>query len=155
MRQSDRSPLGYYTIGIAALFLAGFFLLVLFGARSYRNTVAGQDENMHTRALLAYLSTAIHAADTENAVSICSSEYGTVLILGDGDSGYAQRVYRFEGNLVEEYARSDAPLTPGSAQILGATEQFSAEWTADDLLRVTTDAGSVCVRLRSGGGAAA
>ena len=155
MKQSDKNPLGLYTIGIAALFLAGFFLLVLFGARSYRNTVAGQDDNMHTRALLAYLSTAVHGADTEDAVSLRDSEYGPVLVLADGDSGYAQRIYCWEGNLLEDYARTEAPLAPESAQVLGETEQFSAEWTADQLLRVSTDAGSVWLHLRSEGGGAA
>lgn len=153
MKQSDRSPLGLYTIGIAALFLAGFFLLVLFGANSYRNTVASQDENMLTRSLLAYLSTAVHAADTADAVTIRESEYGTVLVLADGDSGYGQRVYRYAGNLVEEYAALDAPLTPDSAQVLGVTERFEAEQRAPDLLRLTTDAGTVLLHLRSGGGA--
>ena len=53
MKEDNRSPLGLYTIGIAALFLAGFFLLVVFGAQSYRNTVAGQNGNMRSRALLS------------------------------------------------------------------------------------------------------
>ena len=46
MKKEHRSPIGLYTIGVAALFLAGFFLLVVFGAQSYRNTVAGQNGNM-------------------------------------------------------------------------------------------------------------
>ena len=35
MRKEQHSPVGFYTIGVAALFLAGFFLLVAFGAVFY------------------------------------------------------------------------------------------------------------------------
>ena len=40
MNTSRSSPLGLYVIGIAALFLAGFLMLVIFGAQTYRNTVS-------------------------------------------------------------------------------------------------------------------
>ena len=70
MRKEHHSPIGFYTIGVAALFLAGFFLLVVFGAQSYRNTVAGQNGNMQSRALLSYLSTTVKACDAAGAVSL-------------------------------------------------------------------------------------
>ena len=56
MGEKGRFDLGLNMIGIAALFLAGFFLLVIFGAQSYRGTVAGRSGNMDDRALLAYLA---------------------------------------------------------------------------------------------------
>ena len=59
MKREGTSPLGLYTIGIAALFLAGFFLLVVFGAQSYRDTVGGQNRNGEARAELAYLAAAV------------------------------------------------------------------------------------------------
>ena len=34
-KEDQKSPLGLYSIGIAALFLLGFFLLVVFGAQNY------------------------------------------------------------------------------------------------------------------------
>ena len=57
MNKKGSSPFGHYMIGIAALFLAGFFLLVVFGAQSYRDTVSGQQDSMSARALSAYLAT--------------------------------------------------------------------------------------------------
>ena len=154
MKQSERSPLGLYTIGIAALFLAGFFLLVVFGAGSYRGTVAGQNDNMQSRALLSYLSTTVKGYDARGAVAISAGAEGSVLTLLDGESGYALRVYLKDGALVEDYAPVEAPLRPEEGQIIGRTAVFTAERTKADLLTLTTDAGQVLLRLRSGGEAA-
>lgn len=147
MKQRSGSPLGLYTIGIAALFLAGFLLLVVFGAQSYRNTVTDQDGNMRSRALLSYLSTTLHAYDGADAVSRADSDYGPVLVVADGGTGYALRIYRYEGHLVEDYARRDAELLPEEAQVIGDTERFDF-LREGDLLTVTTDAGQVLYHIR-------
>ena len=153
MKEENRSPLGLYTIGIAALFLAGFFLLVVFGAQSYRNTVAGQNGNMRSRALLSYFSTTVKGYDASGAVTLRDDpDVGRVLVLADGDSGYALRIYRQDGAILEDYAALDAQLRPEEAQRIGETERFEAELTSGDQLRITTDAGSVLLHLRSGEG---
>ena len=150
MKKTGQGGLGLYTIGIAALFLAGFFLLVVFGAQSYRNTVGGQNRNMHSRALLSYLSTTVKAYDAEDAVRIDEDgKLGKVLVLSEGRSGYALRIYRADGSLVEDYARADAALRPEDAQIIGATEVFDPVLTTDGLLTVSCDAGKVLLHLRS------
>ena len=93
MKRDGHAGLGLYTIGIAALFLAGFLLLVVFGAQSYRNTVDGQNRNMHSRALLSYLSTTVKAYDAGGALRIDEDkEVGKVLVLSEGGSGYALRI---------------------------------------------------------------
>ena len=154
MKRGERSPLGLYTIGIAALFLAGFFLLVVFGAQSYRDTVAEQDGNGTTRTLLSYLSTCVRANDTAGAVSVRDSEYGPVLVVADGETGYAFRLYRTEDGLVEDFAAADAALRPEEAELIGATDTFEITELSDGLLAVYTDAGRVLLRLRSGEGGA-
>ena len=151
MKSSQRSPLGYYTIGIAALFLAGFFLLVLFGAQIYRGAVRSQADNYQTRSLDSYLSTCARACDSSGSIQVQTSPYGQVLVLADGDSGYALRIYPYQGSLVEDYAALDAPLSPESAQVIGETATFVIDPLADGLLAVTTDAGRVLVGIRSEG----
>ena len=144
MRKERHLSLGFYTVGVAALFLAGFFLLVVFGAQSYRNTVKGQNGNMQSRALLSYLSTTVKAYDAADAVSLTEEpEVGQVLALADGSSGYALRIYRKDGMLLEDYAAEEA-------QRLGMTERFEAEKLPGNLLKLRTDAGSVLLHLRSG-----
>lgn len=149
MKRSSRSYLGIYTTGVAALFLAGFFLLVVFGAQSYRRTVSSQTENNRDRALLSYFETCISGNDTRGAVHLRDSEYGQVLEISDGSAGYGLRIYAFEGKLYETYALLGSALTPGSDIAIGDTELFQAEFLREDLLQVTTDAGSTLIRLRS------
>ena len=153
MKREGSSPLGLYTIGIAALFLAGFFLLVVFGAGSYRNTVSGQNDNMDSRALLSYLATTVKGHDSAGALSVLEGAEGSILVLADGDTGYALRIYRSGGILMEDYAPLDAELRPGEAQSIGATALFTVERQGSDLLRLTIDAGQILLRLRSGGAA--
>ena len=150
MKREKTSPLGLYTIGIAALFLAGFFLLVVFGAQSYRNTVAVQNGNMHTRSLLSYLATTARAYDSHGAVTVEEGEDGPILRIADGDTGFALRIYRRDGFLLEDYAAADAPLNPADAQTIGATERFEVEELASGRLRVWTDAGQVLLTMRNG-----
>ena len=151
MRDGEKSPLGLTAMGIAALFLAGFFLLVVLGARGYLNTVAGQNENMRSRALLSYLSTCVKSGDSRGAVSVAESEFGPVLTVADGNSGYGLKIYRIDGVLVEEYAHLQAALQPTEAQTIAPTERFEPS-LAGDVLTVETDAGRVLLHLRSEGG---
>ena len=153
MKEDNRSPLGLYTIGIAALFLAGFFLLVVFGAQSYRNTVANQEQNDGTRAQLAYLAAAVKGCDAAGAVHLVEKDDGQMLVLEDGESGYALRIYRLGNRLLEDYGPADSALNPEEAQTIGETSVFAVDTPAAGLLRVTTDAGQVLLHLRSGGAA--
>ena len=151
MKSSSSSPVGLYTVGIAALFLAGFFLLVTFGAQSYRNTVDGQTQNADGRALLSYLTTTAEAYDTAGAITVRNdATYGTVLVIEDGGSGYGLRIYCHEGSLVEDYAGLEAALNPDDAQTIGATTTFTVDQPQPHLLSVTTDAGTVYFRSRGG-----
>lgn len=153
MNTSRSSPLGLYVIGIAALFLAGFLMLVIFGAQTYRNTVSVQNGNNETRATLSYISATVRAYDTTGAVEVTGAKLadGTatqVLALADGNTGYAVRIYTAGGNLMEEYARTDAALTPSASNVIGATQTFEAI-REGDILRVRTDEGSVLLHLRA------
>ncbi len=151
MEQSRRRPVMLLPLGVMALFLAGFLLLVIFGARSFRNIVDSQYDNMDDRALSAYIAASVKANDGEDAVSIEESEYGQVLVVADRDSGYAMRYYCWQGQLVEDFARAGAPLAPEDAQCIAPTSVFSAAYRAEGLLEITTDAGRALVYVRSGG----
>lgn len=138
---------GYFTVGTIALFLVGFLLLVIFGARIYRDTVTSQYGNMDTRAQLSYLVSTVRGNDSRGAVTV---EDG-VLVIRNGNSGYAFRIYLSEGKLVEDFAEVGAPLDPVGGQVIGETKTFVSEKDGD-LLRVTTDAGSALIYLRAEGG---
>lgn len=152
LKKQQTSPLGLYAIGIAALFLLGFFLLLVFGAGSYRSAVTAQSANGDERVLLSYVSTCVSAADCEGAVEIRAQDDSSMLIVHDAHSEYAQRVYLWGGQLLEDFALPDDPLNPEDAEVIGKTDTFSVEKIGGRLLAVSTDAGRALVYVRSAGG---
>lgn len=149
MKQSSRSPLGFYTMGIAALFLVGSLLLVMFGAQTYRDAAAGQAENNKDRALLSYISISVKGNDTAGNITVEEREGGPVLVIGD-EAGYALYIYQKDGQLLEEYHAKGASFSPDTANVLGETEIFTIEMPTENTLKITTDVGSTLLHLRSG-----
>lgn len=150
MKRDSGSAVGFYTMGVACLFLAVFFLTVVFGAQTYRKIVAGQTGNNETRALLSYLTTCLKSNDTEGAVRIYEEEGRLVLSIADGGSGYGLRLYRYEGSLLEDYGKLESALNPSAAQVIGETEVFLAEEVDEHTYAVTTDEGRVVFHSRCG-----
>lgn len=153
MKKIRFSPLGLYMIGNAALFMAGFLALVIFGAQSYKSAVGVQTRNNRTRATLSYISSAVRAADASGAVRVEDSvlEDGIktqVLVLEDGGTEYCLRIYCKNGSLVEEYSRKDEKLSPSAGSVVGETDCFEVKKDGQ-LLRVRTDDGSVLLHLRA------
>ncbi|MCI9571613.1 MAG: DUF4860 domain-containing protein [Lachnospiraceae bacterium] len=152
-RESSLS--GIYTMAVAGVFLAGFFLTVIFGAQTYREIADGQNRNNEARALLSYISTCVRMNDTAGAVSVSQVEGEPVLVIADGQSGYAIRIYRYGDSLVEDYGEAAGALYPDMAQVIGETEEFRIEELGDQTYAIITDAGRVLFGLRSEKGVAA
>lgn len=150
MKGKGKNPILPISVGVAALFLTGFLLLVAFGARSYRDVVDAQYGNMDQRALTAYLAAALKANDAPGALSLEEGEYGQMLVVHDAHSDYVLRYYLYEGELVEDFARVGAPLAPGEAQPIAPTRVFSVERGENGLVAVTTDAGRTLLCLPGG-----
>ena len=113
MNREKTSPLGYYTIGIAALFLLGFLLLIVFAAGTYRDTVTGQDQNHQTRALRSYLEICTSSASPED-VTIEESNGTAVLTIRDSGSRFGLRIYQQDGQLREYYGLLEKEIASGS-----------------------------------------
>lgn len=145
-----RSYLGLYTMGIAALFLAGFLLLVSFGAGTYRDIVSGQEDNNQTRALRSYITTCVKANEN-GEIYVEDTDQGQTLVIRDGDSEYGIKIYQYNGNLMESYCRLDAENVLDGAQVIGKTKTFSVEEVTDDVLAVTTDKGRTLLATETGG----
>ena len=152
-RESSLS--GIYTMAVAGVFLAGFFLTVIFGAQTYREIADGQNRNNEARALLSYISTCVRMNDTAGAVSVSQVEGEPVLVIAYGQSGYAIRIYRYGDSLVEDYGEAAGALYPDMAQVIGETEEFRIEELGDQTYAIITDAGRVLFGLRSEKGVAA
>ena len=107
--------------------------------------------NNRTREQLSWLSAVIRANDREGAVYLSESdltENEPVLVVEDG-SGYASRIYRADGYLVEDYAQTGSELDPEDALKIGRTDLFLVDLDGDaGGLHVTTDEGSIFLQLR-------
>ncbi len=149
MKKTEKNPILLLSVGLSALFLAGFLLLVIFGAKSYRDIVSSQYGNMDARSLTAYLSASMKANDSLGAVSAEETGYGTALVVTDPETGYALRYYQYEGHLLEDFAPADSPLDPKEAQQIAPTQIFEVKRISQDVFSVTTDAGRTLLRVRS------
>lgn len=155
MRKNSGSLVSFYTMAVAVFFLAGFFLLVVFGAQTYRRVSQGQEQNNQSRALLSYLSTCVKAGDGADAVRVQPGPgdgASPMLVVADGDSGYAIRIYMEDGWLLEDYGSMDAAPNASAAQEIGRTKVFQVEELTEGTFAVTTDAGRTLFSVRSGGG---
>ena len=88
--------------------------------------------------------------DATDAVGVATGPEGLALVLTEQlDSGnYETRLYRYQGSIVEEYARADSAFTPQKARQIVASERFDFTYE-NSLLTVHTDQGSTSVALRS------
>ena len=152
MRTKGKNPMSFFTIAIVGLFLAGFFLLVVFGARSYGQTAGMQSDHMEMRALTAYIATSVAESDEADSVRITDGPEGPVLVIADGNTGYGKRIWQREGHLVEDYAEISEGLSGDQANVIAETSVFEVERPAADRLSGTTDEGRTLITLRSEGG---
>ena len=142
-KNRDGSIQEYYTLGITALFLLGFLLLVTFGAMIYQNSVASQSHNNETRSLLSYLLTSAKA-NVNGDISVQHNEDGDVLVIPDGDTGFATYITQNEGWLKEVYAQEGRPFSLSAANPIGKTELFEIE-EKGDVIYIRTDEGRVVI----------
>ncbi len=149
MKKSSSSAVGLYTIAISVLFMTGFLLLVVFGANIYRDTVRKQDGNNGTRSLLAYVSSCVKSGDSGSVSIKKDSRLGSVIVIKDGSTGYAKRIYRYKDSLVEDYDTIGSAYHPKDAETIGHTKTFSVKRKNSSLIEVRTDAGRVL--LTAGG----
>ena len=147
MKQKKYSS--YSAVIISVLFLAAILTLTVYGAQTYQRCTASREDNNQKRSLSSYLVTCARANDTSESMSVIEGEYGTVLVIPDGDSGYAFRIYLLSGQLLEDYNTYDAALNPADAQTIGETDIFEAEFISAGTISVSTDFGTVLLHNRS------
>lgn len=138
---------------IAALFavLTGVILLAALSALTYRNVLAGRNEARELRCTLSYLKTGVRSHDTVGGVRL--EQDGKVLVLTetDGAEVYEERIYCYNGRLLEEYTVPGWATSPEDAVVLAETSFFHGEDLGNGLLKLETDEGSVLIRLFAGG----
>jgi hypothetical protein len=131
---------------IAVLFLV-ILLLVVFTARSYQHGVDSQYENDTRRIVCAYVATAVKDHDG-GAVEPMDFDGHPGISIADGDTGFTHKIYLSDGQLLEEYSRTDMPVNPQTASKIGETSLFEIQYISDNLLEIKTDKGASYVNVR-------
>lgn len=148
--QAGRTRGRLFVTLLFAFILVFLLLALLAGMSAYRsaNDVRAAADN--TRLGLALIANSIRANDATDAVGVAEGPEGRALVLTERleNGTYETRLYAYQGFIVEEYARADAPYTPEKAREVVASEQFDFSY-ADGLLTVYTDQGETSVALRS------
>ncbi len=132
---------------VIALFL---LLALLMGMSAYRAANDVRRAADETRLSLALIANSVRMNDAVDAVGVSEGPEGRALVLTEHleTGAYETRLYAYEGAIVEEYARADAPYAPEKAREVVASERFDFTYE-NGLLTVLTDRGSSSVALRS------
>ena len=147
MKKDQSRILDTYMLLTAVLFLAGFLMMVIFGARSYLAISSRGGESTESRLLVSYFHTLVMGNDFADAIEIRSTEYGDALVISDPD-GYEIRVCSDGEDIYEQYCAAQLPLQLEHAQKIGPSKIFEPVLDGDCLV-IMTDQGRVIISLRS------
>lgn len=141
---------GIAPIIIFALFVILLLLALVAGLRSYASEVASSDDSKATRLSVGFLANTVRSFDSTGFVCTGEGPEGEALVLAEHTPAgvFETRIYAYQGNLLQEYALSEAAYSPESATVLFPTDEFSFN-VSDDLLTIETQAGTANVALRS------
>ena len=148
MRRDHDRILGIYTLAIALIFLAGFMLLVVFGARSFLAVSHSRQNGMNGRMLFSYIETLVRSSDSEDCLEIRETSFGDAIVITD-PTGYEFRIFHTDGAVYEQYCSPSIEMSTEDAQRIAFTGTFEPDLSEDGLLTVLTDSGRILVKLRS------
>ena len=137
----DRSIVDFlFILTLFAVFMVSALFIVLFGAKSYKNTVADMDSNFSTRTAHAYITEKIRAHDcTEGAgIADISAEsengFSTLTLKSEaGGRNYITYMYVDGGYLKEYTAPEDIPFDEKSGVDVLPVEEFEVTRVNDAL----------------------
>ncbi|MDO4536921.1 MAG: DUF4860 domain-containing protein [Coriobacteriales bacterium] len=145
---NDRRRL--FALLLFAVFVTVVLIAMVVGIESYGTLVKMSNSNDARLMSLSPLVSNVRANDVSGSVAVGTGPEGRSLVLVHSDSmdTYETRIYLYEGNIVQEYALAGNPYTPSKATVLSASNSFEFSYS-DDLLSITTDAGTAKVALRN------
>ncbi|MCR5221905.1 MAG: DUF4860 domain-containing protein [Lachnospiraceae bacterium] len=128
-----------FLLALFSVFLISALFIVLFGAKIYRNTVSGMEENFKSRTALSYVTEKMRQFDHSGGATVIHYGETPVLVLNErvGDNDYSTFLYEQDGYLTELTARSDYDfdLTGGTKVV--PVSGFFVERVTDSLYRFT------------------
>ena len=116
----------FMLLGIFAVFST---VMVVLGAKAYRNTAARAESHNAARLATAYVRSMVRSDDEENAVFMENVDGIPAITLRNvyDDEEYLTRVYVYDGMLREWFASEDIPFHPENGEAVCAADEMSAE----------------------------
>ena len=142
------------TAVFSILLLVVFFIALMAGlaagAGMYRSVADTQIATGQARMESGLLASNIRVNDHLQAIGVGNGPEGDSLVLvNDLATGtYETRIYRYEGQIVQEYSRAGTEYTPTRAQPLVTSDTFEFTFQGG-LVSITTDHGTTDIALRS------
>ena len=139
---NKRRPLAadtIFTLAMICVFAVTSLLLVLFGARVYKNVVAEMDKNFHARTGLAYVTNKIRNADAEGMIFFEQQDGLDTLVISNHSGGTEHRtvIYFYEGWLREVSMAADEIFKAEDGEKIVAAEEFTMKDRGNGFLRFT------------------
>lgn len=128
-----------FVIALFTMFAATAFLLILIGAKQYKNTAENMDANYECRTISSYLTEKIRQSDCQGNIQTTFLEGVPALSLEttENDILYTTYIYYYENALREIVVNSSSVFTLESGQEIIKTGGFTAEQITDQLLKIT------------------
>ena len=125
---------------VFAIFLIAALLMILIGARVYRNTAVRMTENFGVQTSIAYVTTKIHQNDRQGAISVTEFGGANALVIEDRfeDAPYQTWIYYYDGSLREVLAPEGAAFEPESGTAIIDVAGFAIEQLSDQLYKLTS-----------------
>ena len=128
-----------FLLALFSVFLISALFVILFGAKIYRKTVSGMDDNFKSRTALSYVTEKMRQHDHIDGACVIEAPDGSmVLRLQDSieDNIYYTYLYEKDGYLMELTAKSDFKFNKSGGQQIVETDGFIIEQVSNSLYRV-------------------
>ncbi len=115
---------GHSISGVFVFLLLGLFavfstVMVLLGARAYRNVTQAQAAHNAGRIAPAYMRSMVRAADETGTIRIAQADDGSDMLVFEqtyDDEDVVTYIYCHEGTLLERFASADLEFEPGEGE---------------------------------------
>ncbi|MCI8418527.1 MAG: DUF4860 domain-containing protein [Lachnospiraceae bacterium] len=127
MRERRNGVNGLLVFLIYGIFALFSLLLVVIGARVYRDITTVGRENTQIRAAFSYVSNKVRMSSGEMEVK--EQDGIQMLVLSGNVEGYETRIYYYEGALREIFQETGQPFSPYAGEIIVETTEFTFKRT--------------------------
>jgi len=162
MKEQIKKPKmgGLLALLLFAVFAACILLVLLMGAKAYKQLVLRDNESYDRRTATQYIITRVRQSDLDGAFSVRKESVGDVLAMSEEVDGseYETLVYCYDGYLRELFTVGDSEFDPQAGEKILPVELFAVQ-LEEGLLSVELelpngDADNIVMSVRSGEGAA-